>query len=489
MKWPPAAHVSAAETNGQVEGSMNNLGDKLTRRQVIKIGATTAVLSLTTFLGSPPAFAAAPLRKNIDSLSTEELDNYKHAVKILKDRSAANPAAKDGYVWQAALHNDFDRIRPDGEPGGCEHRSERFFPWHRAHLAGFEKILRETDPARTANVTIPFWDWTLPASGVRFPGAFEDMSSPLFHNGRYHKPSDVPEGEGLLTAIQWDADEVRDRMVRQPDWFLFAGNPAGTPDEGPGVLEKRPHNKIHPSIGPTMGEPSLASQDPIYWSFHAYIDLVWARWQRLHTDATHPQPFSAPQTKIFVEPFMPVIGDMAQTDTLPTGFQYGYDYDFSIDAALLILASSPANRTPLTVVQKGERHSQSGPIRLQPSKLTLLQMRNVAVIRDVTYDIDVYVHPPSVDLATLSAAERARYLADSATVWMSGGHAHRPTSIYFDLTKAIAAFGGDEFSISIISRTLPLVQDAAQIATMRADTDKKLTEAGPLWGSLVLEER
>jgi hypothetical protein len=109
----------------------------VTRRQVIKIGATTAVSSVTTFLGSPPAFAAAPLRKNIDSLSTGELDNYKHAVKILKDRSAANPAAKDGYVWQAALHNDFDRIRPDGEPGGCEHRSERFFPWNRRNTSKF----------------------------------------------------------------------------------------------------------------------------------------------------------------------------------------------------------------------------------------------------------------------------------------------------------------------------------------------------------------
>jgi hypothetical protein len=38
-------------------------------------------------------------------------------------------------------------------------------PWHRARLAGFEKLLRDSDPPRTANVTIPYWDWTKPASG------------------------------------------------------------------------------------------------------------------------------------------------------------------------------------------------------------------------------------------------------------------------------------------------------------------------------------
>jgi hypothetical protein len=467
---------------------MGKLRSNLTRRQVMKNGVMVAVgLSLPTFIASSPALAAAPLRKNIDSLSADELDNYKHAVKILMDRSAATPAVKEGYAWQAILHNDFDRIRPDGEPGGCEHRSERFFPWHRAHLAGFEKILRATDPARTANVTIPYWDWTKPASGVRFPKALEDTASPLFHAGRFHKPSDVPDGSPLLRTIQWDADDIKDNMVRQSDWFTIAGGASGTEDEGPGRLEKGPHNKIHPSIGPTMGDPSLASRDPIYWSFHAYIDLAWARWQRLHTDATHPQPFSEPQTKIFVEPFIPVIGDMAQTDTMPAGFQYGYDYDFSSDATPIVVASGQViNRTAVAMVQN-ESIAQSAPIRVQSSNRKLLKASDVAVLKDTTYDIDVYVHPPSVNLATLSAAEKKRYLADSATIWKSGGHAHRPTAVFFDLTKAIAAFGAGDFSISIISGALASSATPAAPGFEAATTN--LRAAGPLWRSLVLEER
>ena len=467
---------------------MGKLRSGLTRRQVIRNGAAAvAGLSLPTFLLNSPAHAAAPLRKNIDSLSTTELDNYKHAVKILMDRSAATPSNKEGYAWQAVLHNDFDRVRADGEPGGCEHRSERFFPWHRAHLAGFEKILRATDPARTANVTIPYWDWSKPASGVRFPKALEDTASPLFHAGRFHKPSDVPNDPRLLRAIQWDANDIRDNMVRQTDWFTIAGGASGSADEGPGRLETGPHNKIHQSIGPSMGDPALASRDPIYWSFHAYIDLVWARWQRLHTNAAHPQPFSEPQTKIFVEPFIPVIAQMAQTDTMPAGFQYGYDYDFSADATPIPVASGPViNRTPVAMAQN-ESVAQSAPLRVQPSNRKLLRVGGVAILKDITYDLDVYVHPPSVNLASLSAAEKRQYLADTATIWKSGGHAgHRPASIFFDLTKAIAKSGGD-FSISIVSGAL--TSRATPTATGLESVTPNLNAAGPLWQSLVLEER
>lgn len=469
---------------------MNDSGSALTRRQVIKIGATSVVLS--TFLGSSPALAAVPLRKNVDSLSPSELATYKHAVKILIDRSTANPNATDGYAWQAALHNDFDRIRPDGLTGGCEHRSELFFPWHRAHLAGFEKLLRATDPPRTENVTIPYWDWTRPASGVRFPTAFEDTTSPLFHTGRYHKPSDVPAIPGLRPVIQWDAEEVKDKMVQEPEWFLFAGkarNPNGTGGSF-GWVEDGPHNTIHPSIGTTMGRTQNASRDPIYWSFHACIDLIWARWQRVHTDATHPQPFATPQTKIWVEPFIPVVGQMAQTDTLPTGYAYGYDYDFSIDARVLLVAStSVLSRTRIEAVQRNALFATTGSVRLESSRRKLLHVENVIVFQDVTYALRAYVHPPSIDLTATNVAERVRYLADSATVWMSGGHGNHPTDIYFDLTKAIAAVGGRDFVISLLTEPMALPVNALQLDTIRAEVDQTVRARGRLWGSLSLEER
>jgi len=110
-------------------------GPSLTRRHIIKIGAITFIISMSSLLGSSPAIAATPLRRNINSLSPDELENYKHAVNILMQRGLTNPGAMDGYAWQAALHNDFERVRPDGSEGACEHRSELFF-------RGIEPILR-----------------------------------------------------------------------------------------------------------------------------------------------------------------------------------------------------------------------------------------------------------------------------------------------------------------------------------------------------------
>jgi tyrosinase len=440
-------------------------------------------------LASTPALAAVPQRKNIDALSAEELANYKHAIQIVMDRGAANPALMTGYAWQAALHNDFDRIRPDGNGGGCEHRNELFFPWHRAHLASFEKILRESDPPRTENVAIPYWDWTKPASGVRFPKAFEDTTSPLFHAGRFHRPEDVPPLPTLIKAVQWDADAVKN-MVQLTDWSLFSGNPRNEDGSGGsfGDVEKGPHNTIHQSIGPTMGNPASASRDPIYWSFHACIDLIWARWQRVHTSATRPQPFATPQDKIWVEPFIPVVQDMAQTDTMPAGFAYTIDYDFSIDPPEAAVVAALRSRTTVPAVQRNGMHVTATPTPVVAAVKTLLHIEGLTVFHDLTYALRVYVHPPSLDLSTASDADRARYQADFATIWASGGHHGHPTALYFDLTKAVAALGRGDYSVSLVSEALPLVANARETEAALTAAERTL-KARPLWNSLTIEVR
>ncbi len=53
-------------------------------------------------------------------------------------------------------------------------------PWDRGQLMEIEARLRATDPARTAELTIPYWDFTQPPSGQAWPAAFERSGSPLF---------------------------------------------------------------------------------------------------------------------------------------------------------------------------------------------------------------------------------------------------------------------------------------------------------------------
>ena len=133
------------------------LNGAFSRRQVLKGG--TALCLAASSSGFPAvkvlSQSAVPKRKDIDSLSRAELDRYAAAIKEVMRRSEANRKDPTGYVFHAELHNK-SRDHPDGSVGACEHNSEQFLPWHRAHLAGFEKVLRDIE----ADVTIPYWDWT-----------------------------------------------------------------------------------------------------------------------------------------------------------------------------------------------------------------------------------------------------------------------------------------------------------------------------------------
>ncbi|MDF9814547.1 hypothetical protein M2266_003778 [Streptomyces sp. SPB162] len=41
------------------------------------------------------------------------------------------------------------------------------------------------------------------------------------------------------------------------------------------------HNRVHQWIGGHM-TGATSPNDPVFWLHHAFIDLIWLRWQRLH---------------------------------------------------------------------------------------------------------------------------------------------------------------------------------------------------------------
>src|SRR5262249_30646604 len=151
------------------------------------------------------------VRKNIDCLTAQELSNLEHAFKVLQDRSAANPSDPKGYDYQVRIH----RL-------SCAHNTELIWPWHRAFLYYFEDLLRAADPDHpetpTRDVTLPYWDWTKPPSGsVGYPSAYENPTSPLFHNGRNTWGTSAPPP--LFTNADIGLDV--------PDWYLFGGSTTG----------------------------------------------------------------------------------------------------------------------------------------------------------------------------------------------------------------------------------------------------------------------
>lgn len=434
----------------------------ITRRHILVGTAVSSLVGIAPRLGIAPAMAQAlPKRKNIDALSPPELDNYKHAVGILKQRSSADPSRQDGYVYQAALHNK-PRRHPDGSVGACEHGSEQFFPWHRPHLAGFQKLLRESDPPRTADITVPYWDWTKPPSGRMVAAAFEDQTSPLFNSGR-RTAGDPP---------MWDGNDILD-MVREPSWELFAGRPKG-PNASYGVFEDGPHNTMHPSIGSTMANPSTAANDPIYWSFHAYVDLVWARWQRLHK-----QTFACGNCTVWLEPNKYMVDEKITTQD----WGYEYDYDFGPDGPPVVLVAQAGSSTPLPLSESGDR-SAAAPLNVAPSdKRKLLKIEKVVPLAEGSYRIHVYVHPADVKLTSLPAEQRRPYLVRTVTIWQSAGHHPEASDVLVDLTRALAKSDAKQV-VSVVTEGVP----TGDTTTAEPFSEAPLPKVQSLFKGLAIEE-
>ena len=247
--------------------------------------ARAAVLLLIVFLALSTAAQQPRVRMNIDDPKFD-LEGYKLAVQVLMDRDK-DPNHHDdpvnwinnGYTYFANLHDLFI-----GDQSGCIHGSEVFLPWHRELLYRFELAIRAAKPGRTDNLTIPYWDWTQKPSGRGYPKAFEDPTSVLYRAIR-----------NVIPTYFYDANEIDQVIVDTQDWVEFAGDPcslkpnctAGAncskcPSFKYGALESPYHNNMHGGMGPTMEDPSTAVEDPVFWSFHAFIDHIYQRWQCAH---------------------------------------------------------------------------------------------------------------------------------------------------------------------------------------------------------------
>ncbi|KNA07032.1 hypothetical protein SOVF_175630 [Spinacia oleracea] len=183
------------------------------------------------------------------------------------------------------------------------HGSWLFFPFHRAYLYFYEKILGSliNDP----DFVIPYWNWDNP-DGMVMPSMFNDANSPFFDaiRDQSHLPPTVMD-------LTYDGPDVPNNMsdeekkalnltimyrqmvsnAKKPSMFL--GEPYRTgdsPNPGPGSMEVQPHGTIHNWTGnpqpntpmwEDMGNFYSAGRDPIFYAHHAQVDRTWAIWRSL----------------------------------------------------------------------------------------------------------------------------------------------------------------------------------------------------------------
>ncbi|MCI5165902.1 MAG: tyrosinase family protein [Candidatus Electrothrix sp. GM3_4] len=361
------------------------------------------------------------IRKNIDSLSDAELSDFEYAVLKVKQISEDDPESKDGYDYFAALHNDID-------VGPCEHGRETFLPWHRAHLWEFENALRRSDPPRTSNVTIPYWDWSQMPSGNRFPEIFEDTSSPLYAVGR--NPSSV----GNKVPFPWSL--LKNDVLSVSKWSgndSFGGakeieeSNCGTHGRGGyGELEDPAHNSMHFTyIGGAMGNPESAAEDPIFWVFHAFIDLLWWKWQQQpgHSVDTGFNFRLCGLVRNSATGERWVVKDTVATDLPPLG----YSYEFTEPALIPI---SPLHHPAAEMIAEAARpvvqlKTMDFNIPNTEPGRSMLSLEGIANLNQNSFDLLVFLTPQGQAVNPRSPAFVQEHLVELLSIWqVHFQHAH-----------------------------------------------------------------
>ncbi|GAA4907257.1 tyrosinase family protein [Streptomyces coeruleoprunus] len=241
-------------------------------------------------------------RKNQRDLSASERRRFVAAVLELKRRGR--------YDEFVRMHLDY--YGADGDDGlRVAHMAPTFLPWHRQYLLDFERALRQIDDS----VTVPYWDWTRdrgPAASVWGEdlmggngrrGDFQVMTGPFAYRngnwtikvgvtenrfltrdfGRPADPLDLPTkaelawatGETVYDMAPWNSTSRGGFRNRLEGWAPGRGN-----------ARWRNHNRVHRWVGGLMlGGASV--NDPVFWLHHAFVDLLWSRWQRDHPGAAY----------------------------------------------------------------------------------------------------------------------------------------------------------------------------------------------------------
>lgn len=239
-------------------------------------------------------------RRNQRNLTSEQRARFVRAVLRLK-RSG-------GYEKYVSLHMKY--FAADGESGlRMAHMAPTFFPWHRQFLLTFEHELQSYDPG----VTIPYWDWTAdrsadsPLWAADFMGGTGRDSDGQVTTGPFaHRAGAWPIHVGVTTVPYLTRRIGRpSRPIVLPTAAELDGalrtaaydtSPWNSAPRTPGFRNKIEgwtvsasaggylHNRVHQWVGGHMIGGS-SPNDPVFWLHHAFIDLIWARWQRLHPHA------------------------------------------------------------------------------------------------------------------------------------------------------------------------------------------------------------
>ncbi|MFB8248858.1 tyrosinase family protein [Streptomyces sp. NPDC055952] len=238
-------------------------------------------------------------RKDVSTLTRSEKRRFVNALLEVKRRGE----------YDEFVRTHIEYYTSDGEDGlRTAHMAPSFLPWHRQFLLDLERALRRVD----ASVSVPYWDWTRNRSATATPwtddllggtGRRSDrrvMTGPFaYAEGNWTIKEGVTDEEYLTRDLGRARDPIRlptkselEQALKDPVFDVspwdstvrkgFRNKLEGW-GSGRGSASWLNHNRVHRWVGGAMvGGASV--NDPVFWMHHAFVDLVWSRWQRRHRE-------------------------------------------------------------------------------------------------------------------------------------------------------------------------------------------------------------
>ncbi len=226
---------------------------------------------------STPVSTSVVTRKNIADIPVNdpEMQVFRDAVKILKDRSERSPLDPAGWQAHGALHTTFCA---SSIYANQVHYNWYVWPWHRLYLWSMEQKLQKA--VEEPQLALHYWDWT--KSNFIPEHYWGDESNPLFNPNREVSATDEIPKDFINVGAAFRASRYK----------TFGGYPAIKEPDQPqldGIAEQSFHNNIHNWIGGQMATFTESGYEPIFYGHHGNCDRIWEAWQNYSPENVNPQ--------------------------------------------------------------------------------------------------------------------------------------------------------------------------------------------------------
>ncbi len=394
------------------------------------------------------------IRQDVWKLSNEDpwhpvLLWYARAVAAMQGRAITDPTS---WRYQAAIHEHFpanDPLAVSGETlpslseqatfwTQCQHDSWFFFPFHRAYLLYFERIVAEAvrQLGGPADWALPYWNYSDATNkdARRLPPAFyastlpDGTTNPLrIYKQTLGTETDIPRSpnanKGLDIATASDVDLsclLKPQFASSSiggqvgfggprTWFNHNNGHAG-------ACESRPHGTMHVAVGGPKGWMSssftTAGLDPLFWVHHCNIDRLWEVWLRRSANANPGEPgWRSILTMYFHDADGKAVGVKSEQLADTTAPLLGYEYeDVSDPFPGVVTPAAPdpgavpemvgATSAPIVlgasrVTVQFATTAPLGPAAKSPSPSVHLNLENITAAEGPTESYLVYVNLPA----------------------------------------------------------------------------------------------